>query len=55
MIYANLLLRSDETKIFSNISRFSSITSRSLFTYDRKWDRPTHNIEEGAYEYIRRV
>jgi len=48
-----LFLRTDETKIFSNITSFSFSTSSSLFTYGSYWDRPTYNIEEGAFEYIR--
>jgi len=48
----NLFLRINEIKIFSNITSFSFFTSSSLFTYGRHWDRPTNNIEEGAYEYI---
>jgi hypothetical protein len=52
MTYPKLLLRSDETKISSNLTSFSSFTPSSLFTYGRNWDRPTHNIEEAAYEHI---
>jgi hypothetical protein len=53
--YTNLFLRSEEIKIFSNITSFSPFTSSSLFTYGSYWHRPIHDIEEGACEYVRRL
>jgi hypothetical protein len=55
MTLPNLFLGSYETKIFANITSFISSTSSSLYPFGRYWDRPTYNIEESVYEYIRRL